>query len=693
MSLRKEKLVDIERLMISSGAKYLWCDCICINQDDKDEQAVEMAKMFEYYKTARKCHILLNVQHVWNPSEIVESLKFIGHILSHMGGAALASDAGLSENLTKRLADWANEHDWAFRLDKMIVRSAAIDMGVLNCYATCINHVMSVFDNLYFTRVWTFQEMILGKNITMWAINPERIDCIGQLDTWMDLAVDSQDKAYKLLAWIDGCRVVNTASVNTILGIIAEDGTALDKLKIRVRGISGARTDIISGGPSWWGEYHKGIQNIFSAISLTPRECRHRGDIFRGLLGIFSGLFSPEGVKRELSGNNLTLISFNFFKQLSTKTGLAWTNLAISSGERGEWDWIPVVENISEATTTDCFAGIIILGKLKPKGTAKASAQTSIEGVPRKYMEIQLSQQEGVFQFFFKGCNCGKTVKAGKIRREQIPTNDQPRSVVKDETGRILVQCATILGAVLDPGHNVVAYRRRLLRKFQPNWTVSDPNAKPNSWIDRCASGTFWENPDQWLLRTHNMSMNYKMEDIDIARCGSRLANQSTAKISCEIRINCGCRIVAPFPFLFDALSAMGNSFLGDRYAFINDDDRIVLKDGVGLVQVGDVGKSFNLVAFSGDINAHREYASSCRSTKVDKVVEPKLPWPAGRALIRKEFSHGLMDGMRDYGYVLTEGLGNLLIRRNNPMDKYRVIGVCIDERIKREKEGMVRIR
>ena len=40
-------------------------------------------------------------------------------------------------------------------------------------------------------------------------------------------------------------------------------------------------------------------------------------------------------MSRGESGDDMERISFNFFKQLSTKTGFAWTKLAISSGERG----------------------------------------------------------------------------------------------------------------------------------------------------------------------------------------------------------------------------------------------------------------------------------------------------------------------------------------------------------------------
>ncbi|KAF2834747.1 hypothetical protein M501DRAFT_1020538 [Patellaria atrata CBS 101060] len=690
-TLKKEKLAQIKMLMRASGIQYLWVDSLCLNQADEREKAVEMSKMFQYYKSARKCHILIEMTEVWDPLQIVNDLKFIDHILSHMGGAALASEAmKLTENMHNRLAMWADTAHWNFPVDKSIVRSAAVDMGVLNCYATCISRVSSLFHNLYFSRVWTFQEMILGKNITMWAIkkspeNREDISNIRELDTWMDLATDSRDKASKLKDWIASCRVLKTGAIDAILRIIEEDNLILWILQLRVQGISRAREDIINGGPNWWYENYKGISNIFSAISLTPRECYQKRDIFRGLLGIFNGLFTPEEIERDMTGDDIEKISFNFFKQLSTKTEFAWTKLAISSTKRGEWDWIPVVEDYSGDMTTDCFAGVVKLGKLKAKGQAKTIAMTGVKGAPRKYMKIRLRQQQNSdFQFIFKGCNCGKKVKTGTFSSELIPTYDQPKDVYKDETGRILVQCATVLGSIMDPGCDVIQYRRKLLHNLQPEWTTSDPIAKPTGWVDRCVSGTFWENPSREYVRVHNQSMNYRI--VDITGCESRLYNKRTESISCEVTVNCGCTIIAPFSLIFGAMTAVEGSFLGERAADIGPDGRIILRDGLGLVQVGDVGKTFNLVAFGGDINAHKAYASSCRSTKDEKPVIPKLPWPNGRALVREEFTHDLTDVMRDYAYVETGGSGNLLISRNHKLDQYKIVGVCIDEWIANDK-------
>ncbi|KAK2471093.1 hypothetical protein H9L39_17324 [Fusarium oxysporum f. sp. albedinis] len=328
--------------MVAADIKYLWADCVCINQTDENEKSAEIPKMFEYYRSAERCHLLMDMEEAWIPQEIVDDLKFLDHVLYHMRGAALASEAiGLTGKVVNLLIHWAST-TWKFDIAQSSVRSAAIDMGVINCYSTCIKRVTSLFDNAYFTRVWTFQEMILGKNITMWGANAKSIFYIGQLHTWMDLAIECADKAFKLHDWIENGRFFKTAGVNAILRVIGEDILSLVSLRIQVKGINSARTDITNGGSYWWRENYKGISNIFSAISLRPRKCRDTADIFRGLLGIFSGLFTEDEVNAELSGKDITFISFNFFKKLSAETGLAWTKLGVASKARESgWNWIP----------------------------------------------------------------------------------------------------------------------------------------------------------------------------------------------------------------------------------------------------------------------------------------------------------------------------------------------------------------
>lgn len=131
------------------------------------------------YRSASTCHILIDMKEVWNPQEVVDNLKFINDIRTNIHSTSLASE--LTVNIKRRLSMLENETDWVFPLDEATVPSVAIEMGVLNCYSTCIGHVISLFTNFYFTRVWTFEEILLEKNITLWGIHDMRMSCIVQL--------------------------------------------------------------------------------------------------------------------------------------------------------------------------------------------------------------------------------------------------------------------------------------------------------------------------------------------------------------------------------------------------------------------------------------------------------------------------------------------------------------------------------
>lgn len=685
INISREKLTHIKAFMEFASVEYLWVDCICIRQDDNEEKAGEVPKMFEYYKAAQTCHVLMKMPAVWDPKEMVQELKYVDHVMYHMGGSSVSSEApNLSKGTVDRLKYWANA-DWRFSIPKATATSAALDLGVLNCYATCVRNVTSLFANEYFTRVWTFQEMILGKNIKLWAIDGAEVADIGELDVWMDLATDACDRALKLLNWIRDSRELKSVSVLVIIRAIQEDIVLLQSLRLTVKGLESARTDIITGGPRWWYDNHKGISNIFSAISIIPRSCFDKHDLFRGLLGIFNGLFSEEELQRDLTGDDVETMSFNFFKQLSTKTGHAWTSLAVSTQERGEYDWIPMVRKHSRPTTADCFAGVLKLGDVNKKGLAKTSAKINLRGAPRKFASIKLVESEpgSGYQFTFKGCNCGKKVKTGRFTRKLVPTYDQTEEVRTDETARKLVHCATLLGKLMDPDGDIVAYRQKLLGRLLPSWRVSDPNAKPAEWEDRCVNGTMWEDPRGiWV---HNWSFSYKMVDLEDFDC--QLATETTAGVSCKFEVNCGCTFTAPYVFIFQGVAAVHGSALGEKAADFSPDNRITLQDGLGLVQVGDVNKTFNLVAFDGDVSAYKTHASQCRKKRLDPSKAPDFP--RGRALVSEGFSHGLVDQMRNYGYVDTGGSGNLLISRNHMADPYKIIGACIDGTFEAKKEGI----
>ncbi|KAK3380808.1 hypothetical protein B0H63DRAFT_494827 [Podospora didyma] len=481
VTVSEEKLVEIKRLMVVANVQYMWVDCVRLNQDDNREKS-------------------------FDPQHIVDDLKSLDNVLYYMAGAAVASDAMLAPNVLNQLRT-----------------AAAVEPGLLNCYATCISHIRTLSVNLYFSRVWTFQEMILGK-ITMWGF-----------DTWMELAKDATDKAIKLEGWLQRWRQVTTTGFDYILIIIQEDKQSLGALRTQVEGIISARIDIINGGPRWWDENYKGVINIFSAMSIRPREAKMSPDIFRGLLGA------------DIVGDDLEQLSFAFFKQLSLKTGYAWTRLAVSSKERGEWDWIPVLAARSKPLTTHMYTGVFRLGRLKPNGRIKTIATTGIKGTPEQYVTVLLREgpPEAGTRFVFEGCNCGKKLKTRLFSRETWSVTKQV--------------------------------------------TFTDAHAKPVEWIDRCVNGTVWENPSSKTFRAHNVSINFYM--VDVTGCQSRLYDETTKNRLCQLMVQCGCTVTAPYYFIMKAITAVNGSSLGD---------------GLGLVQAGDVGKGFHLMAFGGEPEAYR---------------------------------------------------------------------------------------
>jgi hypothetical protein len=255
----------------------------------------------------------------------------------------------------------------------------------------------------------------------------------------------------------------------------------------------------------------------------------------------------------------------------------------------------------------------------------------------------------------------------------------EEKSIAGDETGRLLVQCATILGALLDPGNDVVGYRKQLLKDLWPYWKVGDPSARTADWIDRCVSGTDWETPDAGFFKVHNRSMNFATRTA--VNCRSRLQNENTKNIVCRAVAQCECVIVAPFALMFTAITAVKGSSLGGDAAFVEmETGRITLSNGLGLVQVGDISMPLHLVAFEGNVKAYSSYAKDCRTTKLDRRVSGDQHWPKSRALLRQDVYDDLKrrsiqrpELLRTYSCVKTSGSGSLL-------DSYRIVGACIDD-------------
>jgi len=398
------RIDDIKQLMHAAKVDYMWADCVCIKQLDGLEKSQELGNMCKYYQQASRCHVLIRLDHPWCPKDIISNLKLVDHVITSINSASISSKSpALSGDVMAKLADWAEE-EWSFdSLDKSTVESTAIDVGLLNCYATCIQRITSLFEASYFSRVWTFQEILLGKDISMWGVTSDSSRVaplgIGKFQDWVNLATDAKDKAMKLWEWVATARKVNTDAVDAILHAISKNLDSLSKLLTRVGGMESARTDIILGRSRWWERNHEGVGNIFSAVSIRSRQCERRQDVVCGLLGVSSGLITAEKIAEWTEDENnidMNKISFQFFQQLSEQTGRAWTRLVLNGKSREGldpgWDWIPVVP-ANGKPRTDCFAGVADLGALVKRGSkalAVGDATTVPWGPPSEYAKITI---------------------------------------------------------------------------------------------------------------------------------------------------------------------------------------------------------------------------------------------------------------------------------------------------------------
>lgn len=267
---------------------------------------------------------------------------------------------------------------------------------------------------------------------------------------------------------------------------------------------------------------------------------------------------------------------------------------------------------------------------------------------------------------------------------KQKSTKSQLIDLPKDETGRYLVQCATFLASIFDSSTDIVEYRTRLLNKIKPNRDITDPAAKPADWINRCVSGTEWENPT--LFKSHNMSVEYAMSHI--TSCDSRLENERTADIVCDVTINWGCRFTVPYSWVFEAVTSIKERSLGEIKMVVDRDGRMERQDGIGLLpSVGNVGESFDMVAFGGDVKFYEREAAPCRKEKEGGLVRHEGRVPTARALVRGGFTHEEKDLSKEYGVVDTDGCRNLLLCKKKSEGYYKIMGVWIDDEMATKKE------
>ena len=602
-------------------------------------------------------------------------------------------------NSDGRLHDWS-KGTWNFPLVESEMGLDALEMSLLNGYSTCVRQVQSLMADPYFSEAWVFQEMMLAKDVGLWGFNDVAGSYIslGDFRTWADAILRALGTCRGLQGWIKGLIGPESATVNAVLNILDEDLRSLETLPREMDGINDSRADILKEGSLWWhnGEYR--IANLFSVYSSRPRVGTQGRDIFSALLGIFSGLFTPNEIRETLTRHiAIDDTSFVFLQRLSLATGCAWTRRALSYTKRTRFNWIPAERHngMGSGLSSEFFADVFCLGRLTKGGLVRTPKYyTGLSGVPRQYMTINFQEKNRnpKFRFVFTGCNCGKEIRTSSRGTKPIPPAVGHSTFMRGmETGEALVRSATILGSFLVTGDMIstsaktwiVRYRRELLSRLDPHWHVSNPDAIPVDWMDECVRGTPWE-PPRLQMGFHNMSVNYTLEDL--TDCGSRLYDKRRASMMCELTVNCGCTIVAPLPFIMEALIASavrGKGRYSGPFSVIKSqsapEPTMPAKDELGLRRLAEPGNTWHMLAFGGDTEAHVSEATRCRKTD-SRVTHLLTHWPEWRALVGDNFQHSRVSNMlRKYGTLDSKGCSPLLISRESPVSHYSIIGIWMD--------------
>lgn len=141
--VRQNLWLALRYLRLDHQSRTLWCDSICIDQNNVEERNAQVGRMADIYSLAPAVLVWLGA--TADGGEV--GLKILGHL----GDQALETTDSLF------LPDpAATEIDW-FHPAK----------SVLPYDATTWNAVKAIFEQEYFRRLWTWQEVVLGDDRSM----------------------------------------------------------------------------------------------------------------------------------------------------------------------------------------------------------------------------------------------------------------------------------------------------------------------------------------------------------------------------------------------------------------------------------------------------------------------------------------------------------------------------------------------
>lgn len=141
--------------------RKLWIDQLCINQSDLEERSQQVSIMSEIYSTAKRVIIWLgdaneHTERVFELLEIFASINKQGYLPSQLSHVAIG---GIPQPI--------NSDPSTFEDGRYKVIPDVRDLPILpTVNSQDFAHVQSFLSQSWFTRMWTYQETILGSDLS-----------------------------------------------------------------------------------------------------------------------------------------------------------------------------------------------------------------------------------------------------------------------------------------------------------------------------------------------------------------------------------------------------------------------------------------------------------------------------------------------------------------------------------------------
>lgn len=161
MKVRRNCEYALKQSAWYGGARYIWCDAICIDQTNDDEKGHQVYMMGDIYRNAQGVLACVG-RHANGSPDLLQALRMHASTMDRIAASATDDRFEYSQSLLSKFASRPTEgapkwssiaRRWAWQED------ANLD--------TLILAMKKFLGRNYFSRAWVYQEIVLGRHIIL----------------------------------------------------------------------------------------------------------------------------------------------------------------------------------------------------------------------------------------------------------------------------------------------------------------------------------------------------------------------------------------------------------------------------------------------------------------------------------------------------------------------------------------------